>query len=181
MERRVFVGDVGVDHPAGLGPVFGFTCPVVSARPPARNRCPSDDDVVPSPQFAANGCPCCALTSSVRAAAYVSSRGRRDEVVIEIFELTFDPATDSHGAQLVFQFGQDAQFVEETIDAIAVEHEVLSAVFHERGRGVRRDLRRFSRFMRRSTLTPSITSCGGGCCLKFQRIERIDAQLGRYH
>jgi len=30
--------------------------PVLSALPPALNRWPSDDDVVPSPQFSANGC-----------------------------------------------------------------------------------------------------------------------------
>lgn len=49
-------------------PYFGLTWPAASAHPPALNRCPSDDDVVPSPQFPAKGCRNCALTRSASAA-----------------------------------------------------------------------------------------------------------------
>lgn len=49
-------------------------CPVLSALPPARNRCPSDDDVVPSPQCSASGSRNWVFTSWASASEYVSSR-----------------------------------------------------------------------------------------------------------
>jgi hypothetical protein len=51
----------------GLLPYFGLMCPVLSALLPVLKFWPSDEGVVPSPQFAAKGCRNCALTSSARA------------------------------------------------------------------------------------------------------------------
>ncbi len=68
VERRVLVGDMGVERPPGLLPYFGLMWPVLSALLPVRKFWPSDDDVVPSPQCSAKGCRNCALTSSASAA-----------------------------------------------------------------------------------------------------------------
>ena len=55
MERRVAIGDMGVELHARFRAVLGV---VVGARwcPPARKNWPSDDDVPPSPQTFVNGC-----------------------------------------------------------------------------------------------------------------------------
>ena len=68
VERRVLVGDMRVEQHARSLPYFGLTLPPASARPPALKRWPSDEDVVPSPQWPANGCRNWALTSSASAA-----------------------------------------------------------------------------------------------------------------
>lgn len=54
-ERRVLIRDVGIEELAGLGSVFGIDMTGALALPPVLNRCPSEDDVVPSPQFSAKG------------------------------------------------------------------------------------------------------------------------------
>ena len=67
-EGRVLVRDMGVEELPRFGAYLGLMWPVLSALPPARKRCPSEDDVVPSPQCSAKGCRDWALTSSARAA-----------------------------------------------------------------------------------------------------------------
>lgn len=63
-DERIFLRDVGVDLPSGSNPYFKCTCPVESVWLPALNRCPSEGEVVPSPQCVPIGCAYWVLTSS---------------------------------------------------------------------------------------------------------------------
>ena len=49
VERRVLVGDVGVERPPWTAAIFRIDVAVLSALLPVRKFWPSDDDVVPSP------------------------------------------------------------------------------------------------------------------------------------
>ena len=67
LEQGIGTVRAGVKLRPGSAPYFGLTWPVLSALLPALKRWPSDDEVVPSPQFSAKGCRNCALTSSASA------------------------------------------------------------------------------------------------------------------
>ncbi|GHL84141.1 hypothetical protein ECZU36_58150 [Escherichia coli] len=67
-ERRVLVGDMGIEQPSRLATVLRVDVPGALARPPARKRWPSEDEVVPSPQWAAKAWRYWWLTSSAKAA-----------------------------------------------------------------------------------------------------------------
>ena len=54
-EGRVLIRDVGIEELAGFGTVIGIDVAGALGFAPALNRCPSDEDVVPSPQFSAKG------------------------------------------------------------------------------------------------------------------------------
>ena len=75
VERRVLVGDMGIERPSRAAAVFRIDGPVLSALLPVRKFWPSDDDVVPSPQCSAKGWRNCALTSFASAAPWVFRRG----------------------------------------------------------------------------------------------------------
>ena len=79
VERCVLVGDVGVELHARLLAVFQVYLTGELPPPPVLKFWPSDDDVVPSPQYAAKGWRNCALTS-IRPER--SSRFRREYAML---------------------------------------------------------------------------------------------------
>ena len=69
VEGAELVGDVGVERDARLVAVAGVDVAERLARPPARKNCPSELEVVPSPQAPASGSARCASISRASAAA----------------------------------------------------------------------------------------------------------------